>query len=244
MNRLTTPRAATLIAALIATPALRATAAPDDPAIAAEVARLNEAAKTAVARGDYASALTAYRSAAQRMRRDPGTTADRATALHLAALCLERLNRIDDALPLHREALALGPPPALVDRVRARITALEATLAHAAATGTSPAEAALAQLNETGKEAVARQDYETALSAYRDAAQRLRSFPDRRADLALAEFLAGRCLEALGRHDEAITTYRRAKTFGPPQLQARVDERLAQLDPPRTPRRPQTTPSP
>lgn len=217
-------------------------AAPADPAVAAEVAALNDAAKRAVARGDYAAALTAYRTAAQRMRGDPAAAGERATALYLAGVCLERMNRIADALSTHREALALGPPPALADRVRDHVQALEAIVAEAATTGASPAELALARINETAKDAVARKDYETALSAYRDAAARLGAFPDRRAELALAWFLAGRCLEALDREPEAAETYRRARALGPPELQARVDERLARLAPPKP--RPVDPPAP
>lgn len=211
-----------------------AQAAPSDPAVAHEVGLLNEAGKRAVERGDYAAALTAYRTAARRMRGDPAATADRSVALFLAARCLERLGRVEEALAAHREARALGPPGGLAGQIDERIEALEALVAEAEATNTSPADLALARLNAGGKAAVAAGDYEAALRAYRAAATQLATQPERVAERALTGFLIGRCLEALGRDAEAVEQYRAARALEPPAaLVTRIDERLGRLDAPK-----------
>lgn len=209
-------------------------AAPTDPAVAHEVGLLNDAGKRAVERGDYAAALTAYRTAARRMRGDPAATADRSVALFLAARCLERLGRIDEALAAHREALALGPPGGLGAQIEARVDALEALIAEAEAAGAAPADLALARLNAEGKAAVAAGEYDAALGAYRAAAAQLDAQPERVAERALTRFLIGRCLEALGRDAEAAESYRAARGLDPPAaLVARIDERLGRLDAPK-----------
>ncbi len=223
-----------LLALTLAAFAGPALAAPSDPAVAHEVGLLNEAGKRAVERGDYAAALTAYRTAARRMRGDPAATADRSVALFLAARCLERLGRIEEALTAHREALALGPPGGLAGQLGERIDALEALVAEAEATNTSPADLALARLNAEGKAAVAAGDYEAALRAYRAAATQLDTQPERVAERALTGFLIGRCLEALGRDAEAVERYRAARALEPPAaLVTRIDERLGRLDAPK-----------
>ncbi len=98
------------------------------PQTAAEVRSLNEAAQKAIKAGDYGAALTAYRQAIAALRGEPDAVAERTTAMFLAAVCLEKLDRPAEALVAHREALDAGLADPLAGKARGRIEALEAVV--------------------------------------------------------------------------------------------------------------------
>lgn len=218
------PRPA-LAAALLTALAAPAPAAVADPDTAAEVRALNEAAQKAVARGDYGAALTAYRQAIAALRDAPDAAAERSTAMFLAAVCLEKLDRPDEALAAHREALDAGLPDPLAGKARARIERLEAAAA------VDPV-AALARLNARAKAAVKAEDWATALSAYREAIGHLEALPERAVERATTWFLVGVCLDELGRRSEALDAYATARALGPPPaIAAQIDARLGPAAP-------------
>ncbi len=113
---------ALLAAALIGGPAA---AEVRSPQTAAEVRSLNDAARRAISQKDYGAALTAYRQAIAALRDEPDAVAERATAMFLAAVCLEKLDRPAEALLAHREALEAGLSEPLAGKARARLEALQ-----------------------------------------------------------------------------------------------------------------------